>query len=180
MPYRWAGTEGVVRVAIRPNDDPAALGCAEFGRGFPYCRATVEPPARGYADALGWLQLVDHSTRPPGFQIDLFAPFGDVGHPFGFFGFAPTFFDAPHSDDENWDFLAHAFLCGLGGDLFDEQRDIRAVLGFSWGFSKRARQFEFFAPKPLAAEDWDSHRDYLAGRFPSWPSAPGFHRDPLP
>jgi hypothetical protein len=180
MPYRWAGTEGNVRVELAANDDPAALGCAEFARGFPVCRATVEPPARGYADALGWVQLMDHSAGDNGFEIDMFKPFGDVGHPFGFFGFAPIFFDAPHADSfEDWDFTAHAFLCGLGGDLFAEDRDIRAVLGFSWGFSKRGSEFEFFGPDPLAPADWDAHREYMAQRFPDWTFASGFRQDPL-
>jgi hypothetical protein len=178
LPYRWAGTEGEVRVEIRVNEDPAALGCAEFARGFPYCRATVEPPARGYADALGWVQLVDQAGGEGAFAIDPFSPLGDVGHPFGFFGFAPTFFDAPHND-EDWDFLAHAFLCGLGGELLDADRDIRAVLGFSWGFTKRGDELTFFDPAPLAPADWDRHLDYLSRAFPTWTFAPGFRQDPL-
>jgi hypothetical protein len=179
LPYEWAETKGSVRVEITVNDDPVGLGCAEFARGFPLCRARVEPPARGYADALGWVQLVDHTDEEGGFQIDLFQPLGEVTHPFGFFGFAPTFFDAPHSDLENWDFLAHAFLCGIGGTLFDTERDVLAVLGFSWGFTKRGSQFEYYEPVALANGDWDSHLEYLERRFPAWPFAAGFHRHPL-
>jgi hypothetical protein len=180
LPYRWAGTEGRVKAWVEANADPAAHGCAEFARGFPICRATVEPPAVGYADALGWLQMLDYSGRPGGFQIDAFAPLGEVDHPFAFYGFAPTFFDAPHSDEfENWDFAAHTFLGGLGGELFDERRDIRAVTGFSWGFSKRGSKFEFRSPQALAAAAWDRHLEYLEKRFPRWRFASGFRQHPL-
>jgi len=179
LPYRWNGAEGLVRVEVRVNDDPAALGCEEIARGFPYCRATVEPPAIGYADMLGWVQLVESSHRGNGFEIDTFEPLGSVSHPFAFFGSAPTLFDAPHSDDEDWDFLAHSFLCGLGGKLLEFRHEALAVLGFSWGFSKRGRKIEFFGPDPLAASDWDAHREYLTRRFPDWTFASGFRQDPL-
>lgn len=178
LPYRWADTEGTVRVEIRVNEDPVALGCSEMARGYPYMRATIEPPARGYADALGWVQLLDSSLREGGFNLDYFESLGPVPNPFGFYGFSPTFFDAPHSDEADWDFLAHAFLCGLGGEILDRERDIRAVLGFSWGFSKRGREFGYFAPGPLAPADWDAHLDYLTRAYPDWAFAPGFRRHP--
>jgi hypothetical protein len=180
LSYEWAGTAGTVRVEIRENLDPAALGCPAYARGLPYCRATVEPPARGYADALGWVQMVDHSAREPGFELDPFGPLGEVGHPFAFFGFSPTLFDAPHSDhDPDWSFIAHSFLCGLGGGLHDPERDVRAVTGFSWGFEKRGSEVEFFEPAPLAEDEWDWHRDYLQRTFPGWSFARGFRGNPL-
>jgi len=179
LPYRWADREGSVRVEIRENDDTAALGCPEFARGYPYCRATVEPPGRGYQDLLGWVQMVDSGRLAPGFAIDPFVPIGSVPHPFAFYGWAPTFFDAPHSDFESWDFLAHSFLCGLGGELHDFRQEVRAILGFSWGFSQRGSEFEFLGPDALTAADWDGHRAYLGRTFPAWTFAPGFHRHPL-
>lgn len=180
LPYRWSERDGTVRVEIRINEDPAALGCWEAARDFPYLRATLEPPARGYADALGWVQLVKSSLHGPDFFLDYFEPLGPVPHPFGFYGFAPVFFDAPHTDEhEDWDFLAHAFLCGLGGKLGDEQRDIRAVLGFSWGFSKRGPEFDYFTPTPLGPAGWDAHLDYLTGAYPDWTFAPGFRQHSL-
>lgn len=178
LPYLWADREGAVRVELHVNDDPAAVGCSELARGYPYMRATIEPPARGYADVFGWVQLLDSSLRRNGFYLDYFEPLGPVPHPFGFYGFAPTFFDAPHSDEENWDFLAHSFLCGLGGEILDEQRDIRAILGFSWGFSKRGSEFEYLGPDPLGAACWDAHLDYLGQAYPDWDFVPGFRRHP--
>jgi hypothetical protein len=178
LPYRWAGTEGEVRVEIRENDDPAAFGCAEFARGFPVIRATITPVSRGYADMLGWVQLVDDSWHADGFHTDGFEPLGQLPHPFGFYGVSPTLFDAPHFDGEAFDFRAHTFLCGLGGELLEFRRETRAVLGFSWGCRKREGEIEFFDIEALTPESWDSHREYLARRFPEWTFASGFLEGP--
>jgi len=180
LPYRWAGVEGAVAVELGVNDDPAAFGCAEFARGFPYCRARVEPPAKGYAEALGWVQLIEQSIEVEGFQIDTFEPLGEVSHPFGFFGFGPTMFDAPHRDDRpDLDWTAHSFLCGLGGRLLDfhekNTHEARAVLGFSWGFSIRDGQIEIEGLNALGFEAWDGHIPYLTAKHPAWSFAAGFH-----
>jgi hypothetical protein len=180
LPYRWNGTEGLVRVEVGVNDDPAALGCAEMARGFPFCHATVDHPAIGYADMLGWVQMVRSSARGSAFYHDYFEPLGRPAQPFGFYGLEPALFDAPHTDElENWDFLAHSFLCGLGGKLLEFRREVRAVLGFSWGFSKRGREFEYLRPGTLEAADWDDHIAYLTGTHDDWKFASGFHRHPL-
>jgi hypothetical protein len=179
LPYRWNGAEGRVRAEVRANDDPASLGCGELARGFPCCRATIDHPAVGYADMLGWVQLLDSSHGAEGFEIDPFEPVGAAPHPFAFYGEAPTLFDAPHSDDEAWDFLAHSFLCGLGGEVLEFRHEARAVLGFSWGFLKQGPLIDWFGPDLLAAEDWDGHLAYLRACFPGWTFAPGFREDPL-
>lgn len=182
MPYRWAGVEGLVQVELGVNDDPAALGCSEIARGFPYCRATVEHPRIGYFDVLGWIQLVSPTLHAREFALDYFEMLGPAPYPFSVHGWAPTLFDAPHSDEEeDWDFLAHSFLCGLGGELLEFRREVRAVLGFSWGFSKRDRRIEMFGPSPLSPQDWDGHRAYLTEQYRGWGGdfAAGFHQDPL-
>ena len=53
------------------------------------------------------------------------------------------------------------------------------MLGFSWGFSKRGSECEFFEPDVLVAADWDGHREYLARTFPAWTFPPGFFEHPL-
>src|ERR1700759_596558 len=129
--YSHAGQPAAVRIEVAPNYVPAALGGAEDARGLAYCRATIEQDARGYADALGWIQLVDSSDEPGGFAIDPFEPLGEVTHPFCFFGFAPTLFDGPSRparEDMTW--TANAFLAGIRGDL-----EAFSILGFSWGFT---------------------------------------------
>jgi hypothetical protein len=179
LPYTWADREGVVRVELRENDDPAALGCDEMARGYPYCRATIEPMGDGYGDMLGWIQLVEHSYREPGFYIDGFEPLGSLPHPFGFYGISPTLFDAPHSTFADWEFRAHSFLCGLGGELLEFRHEVRAVLGFSWGFSLRNWEFEYLDPEALSVASWDGHLEYLTRTFPDWKFAPGFLDHPL-
>lgn len=182
LPFSWAGVEGRVRVEFGSNDDPVAFGCEEFARGFPYLRATIEPPATGYADMLGWVQLVDTSfyDHGTGFVADGFQLLGDLSHPFGFFGVSPTLFDAPHTPDEEAHFIAHTFLGGLGGPLLEFRREVRAVLGFSWGFRKRGQEIEFIEPSPLPPERWDAHRAYLDGTFGDWKFASGYRQHPLP
>jgi hypothetical protein len=184
LPYRWNGVDGLVKARIGVNDDPGRFGGEEFARGFPYCRATIEPPAIGYREMLGWVQVAEISDRGEGFKIDHFEPLGEVPHPFAFFGFSPTLFDSPHTSIPDWDFAAHSFLCGLGGKLFEQtegvRREIRAVLGFEWGFSKREDRIDSFGLKPLSAGDWIEHLPYLRGRFPAFSFAPGFFDQPLP
>jgi hypothetical protein len=179
LPYRWWGVEGRVTAEVGVNDDPAALGCPDFARGFPYFRATPTPPAQGYGDALGWVQLAEWTPlEAEGFEIDPFAPLGPAPQPFSFYGFGSTMFDAPHTDEEGeMEFVAHTFLCGLGGELHDMRHEVVAVLGIGWGFRGRPPLLENFGPAPLAADDWDRHRDYLARTFPDWTFAPGFVAD---
>jgi hypothetical protein len=72
---------GLVAVAVEVNDDPEALGCRPAARGFPYCSATVSHPARGYAAALGWIQLVRSTDGLSGgdeFDMDPYEPLGPV------------------------------------------------------------------------------------------------------
>lgn len=186
MPYRWNGADGLVQVEIGVNDDPEAFGVEEFARGFPFCRATVDPRASTYREMIGWVQVVERSDHAPGFGVDLFEPLGDVPHPFAFFGFSPTMFDSPHATFEDWDFTAHTFLCGRGGKLLEQteaaRREVRAVLGFEWGFSKRGEKIDNAAPRPLSADDWNGHLPYLHERFsePQWTFLPDFFDHPLP
>ncbi|HEX5610240.1 MAG TPA: hypothetical protein VFX45_09125 [Solirubrobacterales bacterium] len=170
-----AGTESTVAVEVGLNDDPARYGCWEFAVGFPWCRATIAPPARGYADALGWVQLVEATDLFGEFRIDPFEPLGEVTHPFCFFGFSPTLFDAPHRDHrDDMDFLAHSFLCGLGPKPLDNPSEVDALLGFSWGFKIRDGRIEPYPLARLEADAWDAHHPYLTQTFPRWSFLPGF------
>ncbi|HKH64496.1 MAG TPA: hypothetical protein VKA35_03430 [Solirubrobacterales bacterium] len=186
LPYRWNGVDGVVQAEIGINHDPNIYGGEEFARGFPFFRATLEPVAVGYREMIGWVQVVERSDYGQGFKIDLFEPLGDVPHPFCFFGYSPIMFDSPHATYRDWDFTAHTFLCGLGGKLLEQteegRREVMAVLGFEWGFSKRGEQIDVFDLRPLPADDWNGHLPYLHGRFsePRWSFLPDFFDHPLP
>src|SRR6201996_7870017 len=165
-----AGKPGTVAVEVAANDDPAALGCSEDARGLAWCRATIEQDARGYADALGWIQLVDSSDAPSGFAIDPFEPLGEVTHPFCFFGSAPTLFDGPSRptrEDMTW--TARAFLAGIGGDF-----EALPILGFAWGFAIRAGEVSIVGPTELDGSAWDDCVPALRESCPAWRFAPGF------
>lgn len=185
IPFRWWDSDGTVRVRMADNEDPAALGCSEMARGFPYCKAEVDFPDRGYASSFGWVALVKESPSVD-FGIDLRPQFRQE-HPFGYFTDRPRFFDGPHTDNPDWDFLAHTFLCSLGGELLEFRKEVHAILGFSWGFSKQGRQIEWFGPDLLSGQDWDSHRDYLIQTYctqveeedHTWSFKPGFSQHPL-
>jgi hypothetical protein len=167
--FLHAGKPGTVRVEVAVNDDPAALGCPDDARGLAYCRAVIEQDARGYADALGWIQLVDSSDAPDGFAIDPFEPLGEVTHPFCFFGFAPTLFDAPSRrtrEDMTW--TANTFLAGIRDDL-----EAFSILGFSWGFTVRG-EVTIVGPTELDESIWDDRLPALEASYPRWRFVPGF------
>jgi hypothetical protein len=170
LPFQMGGAPGRVAVAVDVNDDPEALGCAPAARGFPYCTATVSHPARGYAAAFGWIQLVCSTDGVSGgdeFELDPYEPLGALPHPFAFFGFLPTLFDAPSRDPViDMDWLAHSFLCRLTG--VGATRQITALAGFAWGFSARGGRITPTGPEALAREAWDSHRQLLASEYPEW------------
>jgi hypothetical protein len=178
LPFRRAGVDGVVTVELGINDDPVAIGCPDWALGFPYLRATVNPPARGYVDFLGWVQLVDWDLMEggDGFLIDPFMPLGDSPHPFCFFGYAPTFFDAPHSDvgPSYSHFTAHSFLCGLGPETLAMSHEVDALLGFSWEFTIDEGTIELGGLAPLGPAAWDGHIEYLSGAHPGWRFLPGY------
>jgi hypothetical protein len=164
---------GAVDVTLEPNEDPAALGCRPSGRGFPVCTATVSYPGRGYAAALGWTQLVRSTDGASGgaeFELDPYEPLGRLPHPFCWFGFAPTLFDAPSRRSRapiEW--TAHSFLCFIG-----RTHEARAIVGFSWGFSIRNEQISIDAPEALPAGAWDMHVPLLREEHPTWEFARGY------
>jgi hypothetical protein len=188
IPYRWAGVDGRVQVAVKTNDDPEALGCPELARGFPYCKAVVESDdAEGYDHIYGWIQMVDADDEPPGFHFDQH-PAYENELPFSSSGFLSRFVDAPFADYRDFDFLAHTFLSGKGGKLLEFRKEVRAILGFSWGYAKRGQRIEWFGPDLLSVEDWDGHLEYLTRKYrwrwwrpwrKPWTFAPGFFQHPL-
>lgn len=185
LPYRWGDVDGTVTVEMGIDHNPSEFGCEEVARGFPYLRALLEPPAVGYGDFLGWVQLVEMSDRPKGIHIDNWELLGPVAHPFSSYGPNPTLFDHPHTYHRDWDFFAHTFLCGKGGELLEFRREVRALLGFGWEISKRGDQIEVSGPTPLGPEDWNSHLGYFNRRYrhlrlKKWRFVPGFSDGPLP
>ncbi len=169
---------GSVEVTLEANRDPTAVGAPATARDFPVCTATVSYRGRGYLAALGWIQLVRSTDNESGgtqFELDPFAPFGQLSHPFCWFGFAPTLFDAPSRDSRApLEWLAHSFLAFIAEGR--KGLEARAVLGFGWGFSIRDEIVSpGVAPAILAETDWNAHRALLHREHPAWSFAEGFH-----
>lgn len=178
------GLSGRVRVACSPNDDPVGLGCSltapervhEY-EGLPACTAIVDYEGKGYAALFGWTQLVkstDNRTAGEEFEMDPFSLYADIPTPFAWFGFTPTLFDAPARRQRSpLQWLAHSFLCFTSGP---DVREVRAVLGFGWGFEIKTDEDVLIYPvHRLGQEHWNYHLDVLRAQYAAWSFAEGFH-----
>ena len=171
--FTLRGLPGSVDITLEPNLDPVALGCAPHAQGFPVCTAAIEYEGRGYAAALGWIQVVrstDGLSEGRGFDLDPYEPLGRLPHPYCWFGFAPVLFDAPsRSTRDPLDWTAHSFLSFIGAE-----REARALLGFSWGFAVENEVVSIGEPAALPAHAWDEHLPLLRREHPTWTFAPGY------
>lgn len=176
LDFRLLDASGWVDVEVEPNRDPAALACPPFARDFPVCVATVSYAGQGYKSALGWVQLVrssDNATEGTEFEMDPFEPLGPSPHPFCFFGFAPRLFDAPaRRSRPDMDWSAETFLCFVPRDA--AEREVRAILGFGWGFRLRKGEISLTPPASLGPLEWDKHVPLLRREHPAWAFASGY------
>jgi hypothetical protein len=170
------GLPGCVEVSLEPNTDPAAFGCSHAAEDLPVCTATVTYAAGGYNAALGWIQLVRSTDGADGghqFELDPFEPLGRLPHPFCWFGFAPTLFDAPsRATREPMAWTAHSFLCFIASGA--PVREARAILGFEWGFVIRDETVLLEGPASIAPAQWDRHVSLLRSEHPAWDFAAGY------
>jgi hypothetical protein len=168
LEFMRAGVRGTIDASLDRVDDPAAVGKPAGTEGFPYCRALVHYPSRGYDALFGWVQLVRSTDAGSEFAIDPLRFFEDSSAPHCFYGFCPTLFDAPSRDERTAiEWIAHSFLTPI--DLFSELRDVHPVAGFSWGFEIDPASGISVRPlQPLRPSDWELHREYLGRQFPRW------------
>jgi hypothetical protein len=169
IPFARTGIIGEVNVAVELVHDPVAVGKPLGTEGFPSCEATITYQGRGYSALFGWVQLVRaEDFAGDRFALDPLKFFEDAPSPHCFYGFCPTLYDAPSRDEcAAVDWTAHSFLAPI--DLFDGGRQVRPLLGFSWGFDIDAGGALAVKPtKLLTAHDWELHVVYLTDRFPSW------------
>jgi len=172
MELRFAlrGVVGRVAVTYGCNLEPESLGCQPETRGFPVCTATVHYPMRGYDAVMGWVQLVrsdDNASGGEQFEVDPLAFLGDVPHPFCWIGVNPTLFDAPsRSPRSDLQWTARSYLCVP--DDGGEELEVRAMLGFSWGFRVQDEEIALEPPRELPASAWNEHRSVLRDRYPGW------------
>ena len=178
--FALRGIKGHVSVTYSRNSRPDLVGSGVESSGFPLCHAAVEYPAQGYDALLGWVQLVrsdDNTSQGRAFEIDPLDILGDLPHPFCWIGLNPRMFDAPsRSPRRDLDWVAQSFLC-VPDDSLGAGLEVRALLGFTWGFRIRDEQIHLVPPTQLGPSDWDHHLDVLAARYPSWRFISGFRED---
>jgi len=174
MPFTHQGHKGRVSVTVETTLAPAALGAWEGALGLANCRATIEFPAVGYLELLGWVQLVrstDNTFHGRQFEMDPFDPFKlyeRAPTPYCWYGVTPTLFDAPSRDERvELDWLAHSFLAASPSR--GNRRIVTPLLGFSWGFHVVDEKNITLKPAaPLTPADWASHLPYLRDTYQEW------------
>jgi hypothetical protein len=171
--FEFGDAHGRVVVEVVPNSDPVAVGKSERDLGMPVCTASVEFSARGYRSLLGWVQLVREPSTVDRFEIDPFDLFADSSAPFAWYGFRPVLFDAPsrwRTGAVQW--RAHTFLTVGPWDV--DRRLVVPLVGFTWGYDQDATDRLRLSPvRLLGPQDWESHRPYLAERYPTWKFSAG-------
>jgi hypothetical protein len=175
LPFRLRGLDGLVTVDVVANEDPKRWGYDLLGRfpmdqavGFPVVRASVGYPAEGYRAAMGWIQLVYYGEDPrdPEVLVDLVPQHEDAGTPYAFWGFCPTFFDAPSTQQSGICWTADAFLATSPDALMTKA--VLPICGFRWGYATTRRPPDLLPPERVGAQTWDRARAVLAERFLAW------------
>ncbi len=179
IPFELRGLSGTVEVEYLVNEDPARWGYpilelesfdVERARGAPVTRATVDYPAEGYAAEMAWIQIVEHRTAPaePEIIVDV-APQMEASRaamPYMAFGVRPTFFDAPGTDDPEYEFHAVAFLTASPDALMTPV--VGPLCGFKWGYRVVASDPRIAPLEPAGDDDWAWVKAQLEGRYPRW------------
>jgi hypothetical protein len=53
-------------------------------------------------------------------------------------------------------------------------RQVRAITGFSWGFTITGDEIDLTQPATLHPQAWDEHLDLLRADYPGWSFEAGF------
>ena len=180
IPFELRGLSGQVAVEYLVNEDPARWGYPILGieslnvqrvRGCPVARATVEYPAEGYAAEMAWIQIVEQRTAPATdaeIVVDV-APqmvLAQAAMPYMAFGVRPTFFDAPGTDEPDYEFRAVAFLAASPDGLMTPV--VGPLCGFRWGYRMVASEPTIDPLAPAGADDWAWVKAQLDKRYPRW------------
>jgi hypothetical protein len=184
IPFSHLGHQGRVIITSEKTLEPAILGAREGATGLANCKATIEFPAGGYLELLGWVQLVcstDNSSHGRKFEMDPFDVFDLDKHapsPYCWYGINPTLFDAPSRGKRvDLDWVAHSFLAAsplhgkrrITAPLREYRRIVMPLLGFSWGFHIFNKEnIELKSITSLTAADWASHLPYLRKYYKKW------------
>ena len=171
LPFSLRGIRGAIDITVDVTRDPEDVGASPGAVGLPHCRATIEYPGKGYDSLMGWVQMVrstDNDSGGEAFEMDPLMFVGEVPHPFGFFGIAPTLFDAPaRRSDADLDWLCQSFLAYIK-DFEGETRVVKAIAGFSWGFSRKNGMTAVEPTQRMETNDWCGQLDLLHREHPGW------------
>jgi hypothetical protein len=177
FPFRLRGADGVVRVSLTRNDEPARWGWRLLGLdvpleyivGFPVIKATVDFSAEGYAAVLGWVQVVRYeATDEPETVVlaDVAPQLQGLGMPYVAFGVLPTYFDSPAIAAPDADWRAATFLTASPDVLLS--RVIEPVCGFCWGYQRSGGETEVVEATQAGDDDWLAARAELVTHYPDW------------
>jgi hypothetical protein len=174
--FRLRGLDGLVTIHLEVNEEPRRWGYhllrrypMEQPEGFPVVRASVSYPAEGYVATMGWIQLVRYGGGKPEdetIEVDLTPQHSDAGTPYCYWGFAPSFFDAPSTPQEGIRWVAEAFLATSPDALMS--KTVQPVCGFRWGYATIRKPPELLPIEPIGAEAWMSARTVLTEHYPAW------------
>ncbi len=171
IPFALELLAGRIEVTIAPSTAPESIGCPPWELGFPVCEAAVTTTARGYAALMGWVQLVAMRS-PPATRFEWTADpleiYGGLNTPFGFYGIAPTLFDAPSRRDRtrSLEWRAESYLCVAPSSPMT--REALPVAAFSWGFTMANGEISIAEPHPIPLSTWTGHVQLLESEYPGW------------
>jgi hypothetical protein len=173
--FRSRGLDGVVRVTVRPNNDPRATGHDEVApnfdeeafKGFPLVSAKVDYPGEGPRGWFAWIQWIAHvrSGRVIAEELDT-PPWLDG--PFYVIGYRPTFADAPSNPDHlDLDWVATTYLTITEPSAADDPAAPSVLIplaGFVWGYRRSGgTSTELLPPVVATDESWADLERLLAG-----------------
>jgi len=179
LPFELRGVAGRVEVEYGVNEDPDRWGypvlALEFdierSRGCPVVQASVEYVAEGYAAVMGWIQVVRHRVEGAS-DAEVFVDVApqmhavSAGMPYFAFGPRPALFDAPSTDDREYEFRAHAFLTASPDAVMSAV--VEPLCGFRWGYDVIEGNPVIAPLERAGIEEWSWMRSVLEERYPDW------------
>lgn len=120
---------------------------------------------------MGWIQVVRHGAGAKQ-ELETLVDVApqmravDARMPYFAFGVRPTFFDAPSTDDENYELRAHAFLTATPDALMSPV--IEPLCGFNWGYRVINHEPQIAQLEAAGAKEWSWMRSELKPRYPAW------------
>ena len=125
----------------------------------------------GYAAVMGWIQVTAQRWPPierEELLVDVAPQMQAAGArmPYFAFGVRPTFFDAPSTDDPDYEFRAAAFLTASPDAVMTPV--VEPLCGFRWGYRIVDETPNVDPLEPAGAAEWAWMRSTLERDYPGW------------